>query len=96
MNTLEYYHIHYIHQYNMMIKEQNQQEKSLIRTNSVFIVSTRKRTIPQPPTTLPNSPPPMPPVTSDLYATPTTLHIHSGKYLISYDFTFYNIPLCNN
>lgn len=44
----------------MIIKEQNQQEKSLIRTNSVYIVSTRKLIIPQPPTTLPNSPPPMP------------------------------------
>jgi len=66
MNTLEYYHIHYIRQYNMIIKEQNQQEKSLIRINSVYVVSTRKRIIPQSPTTLSNSPPPMPPVTSDL------------------------------
>ena len=28
MNTLEYYHIHYSHQNNMIIKEQNQQEKN--------------------------------------------------------------------
>jgi hypothetical protein len=44
MNTLEIYYIHYVQQYNTIIKEQNQKQKmKLIRTNSRHTVPPSKR-----------------------------------------------------
>ena len=91
MNTLENYCIHeaYFHKHNMIIKEENQKEKkTIIRINPQYKILPHRRITPhhQPHLQPPYFPTPY--LNSKQYTAAST-QLHTGKYLISYGFTFH-------